>query len=115
MGNILSYLKENGDITFVEKPLRAVDALLLAQFAYFNFDGMVPGVNSEKPAVTLSDIRQHADYQHLFSVNWYKDELRELFELLTASRRFHYRLDGHFLCGLGYCLFLKKRHNFLLN
>lgn len=89
MGNILSYLKENGDITFVEKPLRAVDALLLAQFAYFNFDGMVPGVNSEKPAVTLSDIRQHADYQHLFSVNWYKDELRELFELLTASRRFH--------------------------
>lgn len=89
MGNITSYLKENGDITFVEKEMGPVDALILAQLAYFNFDDIVPDVSSEKSAVSLTDIRQYIDYQNLFAVNWYKDELRELFELLIASRRYH--------------------------
>ena len=44
MGTILDYLKEYGDYTFSEKPLNEVDSLVLCQFAYLKFDGIVPGI-----------------------------------------------------------------------
>lgn len=97
MGNIVSYLKENGDITFVDRPMGDVDALILAQFAYFNFDGIVPDIKSDELSVSMNYIRQHVDYQNLFSVNWYKDDLRELFELMVASRRYHNMKVNYFV------------------
>lgn len=88
MGNILTYLKENGNLTFCEMAFTPVDALILAQFAYFNFDGLVPAPSSDALPATMSYIRQHANYEQLFSVNWYKDELRAFFEELVTGKRF---------------------------
>lgn len=89
MGNIISFLKENGEIPFADKEWGAVDALILSQLAYFNFDGIVSGVAEAKPPVSMEEIRLRADFQNLFSVKWYKEELREFFECMVAARRYH--------------------------
>lgn len=41
MGTMIDYLREYGDYTFSEKPLNEVDSLVLSQFAYLKFDGLV--------------------------------------------------------------------------
>lgn len=43
MGTILDYLREYGDYTLEEKPFSDVDSLVISQFVYLKFDGMVPG------------------------------------------------------------------------
>ena len=42
MGTLLDYLKEYGDYTLAEKPFCEVDSLILSQFSYLKFDGMLP-------------------------------------------------------------------------
>ena len=41
MGTIINYIEEYGDYTFSEKPFGEVDSLILCQFAYLKFDGLV--------------------------------------------------------------------------
>ena len=48
MGTILDYLKDYGDYTFSEKPLNEVDSLVLCQFSYLKFDGMVPPIEESE-------------------------------------------------------------------
>ena len=47
MGTILDYLKEYGDYTLEEKSFDEVDSLVLCQFAYLKFDGLVPAVGED--------------------------------------------------------------------
>lgn len=42
VGNILSYLKWRGDLTFKERAFCEVDNLVLAELAYIDFSGIVP-------------------------------------------------------------------------
>lgn len=81
----------------MDMPLGPVDALILAQFSYFNFDHIVPGVAEQKPAVTMKELQQQADWGNLFSVDWFKEELHELFELLLKSRRYKSLRMNHFM------------------
>ena len=53
MGTILDYLKEYGDYTFSEKPLNEVDSLVLCQFSYLKFDGMVPSIEEGREPVSI--------------------------------------------------------------
>ena len=86
---MLDYLKTYGDVSFEHKPLGEVDSLILCQFAYLKFDGMVPGVYDNKPAVSMEDLFIHPDYQKLFQNTWFVKKNKELFEKMYESKRFH--------------------------
>lgn len=85
---ILNYLKRYGDVTFREKPVNEVDSLILCQFAYLKFDGMVPGVKENKPSVTLQELAAHENYEKLFKNTWFEKNNKQLFELMLAGKRF---------------------------
>ena len=42
MANILDYLEWRGDLTLEVSPFNEVDALLLAELSFINFEGLVP-------------------------------------------------------------------------
>lgn len=86
---MLDYLKTYGNVTFEQKPLGEVDSLILCQFAYLKFDGMVPGVYDNKPAVSMEDLFIHPDYEKLFQNTWFVKKNKELFENMYESKRFH--------------------------
>ena len=65
MGTILDYIREYGDYTFSEKPLNEVDSLVLCQFAYLKFDGIVPGAGEHGDAVSMSFLESHQDFELL--------------------------------------------------
>lgn len=52
MADIMDYLDWRGDLTLQQSPFNEVDHLILAQLAYVNFDGIIPGVASNE-VVTL--------------------------------------------------------------
>lgn len=87
MGTIIDYLKEYGDYTFSEKPLNEVDSLILSQFAYLKFDGIVPEVG-EAPAVTIGYLDGHQNRDKLFADERYREPNTELFEEMLHSARF---------------------------
>lgn len=47
MGNILTYLKWRGDLTFTERPFCEVDNLVLSELAYLNLAGIVPAASED--------------------------------------------------------------------
>lgn len=89
-GTILEYLKDHGPVSFFEEPVNEVDSLILCQFAYLKFDGMVPDVKENKAFVTLQELREHADYEKLFKNTWFEKNNKKLFEGMLASRRFRH-------------------------
>lgn len=88
MGTILDYLKEYGDYSLEEKPFSDVDSLVLSQFAYLKFDGMVPGLGENKPMVTMYDLVNHESYDHLYADERYREDNTALFLGIYRSRRF---------------------------
>lgn len=88
MGTILDYLREYGDYTLEEKPFSDVDSLVLCQFAYLKFEGMVPGPEEEKAAVSVREIAEHKDYDHLYADERYRKDNTALFQGVYKSRRF---------------------------
>ena len=85
---LFGYLKEYGDIPFTEHPLNNVDNLILCQFSYLKFDGMVPGVKEDKKSVTLKELNAHPKREMLFEDEIYEKDNRKLFEAMLAGRRF---------------------------
>ena len=53
MGNMVTYVKKFGNLTFKEKEFNDVDALILSELVYLNFDNIVPGLKEEKQSVYL--------------------------------------------------------------
>lgn len=88
MGTIIDYLKEYGDYTFTEKPMNEVDSLVLSQFSYLKFDGIVPGVSDEKPFVTIEYLDRHQDKEKLFADERYREENMALFDGMLSSVRY---------------------------
>ena len=87
-GTILEYIRDHGPVSFFEEPVNEVDSLVLCQFAYLKFDGMVPDVKENKASVTLQELRAHKDYEKLFKNTWFEKHNQRLFEGMLASRRF---------------------------
>ena len=85
---IHGYLAEYGGIPFTDVPMNDVDSLVLCQFAYLKFDGMVPGVYEDKRSVTLKELAGHPDMEKLFKDEMYEEDNRKLFEGMLSSRRF---------------------------
>lgn len=88
MGTILDYLKEYGDYTFSEKRLNEVDSLVLCQFAYLKFDGIVPGIGENAPAVSMGYLDSHQEKDKLFADERYRENNMKLFNGILKSARF---------------------------
>lgn len=87
-GTILEYLKEYGDISFRDTPMNEVDSLVLCQFAYLKFDGLVPGVGENAHSVKLKDLENHPDYEKLFADERYEKVNRKLIMAMLAGKRY---------------------------
>ncbi len=88
MGTILDYLREYGDYTFREKPFGEVDSLILSQFSYLKFDGIVPAAGEKKEAVSLREIAAHPKYDHLYADERYRRDNTALFQKMLGGSRF---------------------------
>ncbi|MBD5495904.1 MAG: DUF2974 domain-containing protein [Lachnospiraceae bacterium] len=88
MGTIINYIKEYGDYTFSEKPVNEVDSLILSQFAYLKFDGMVPVIGENAEAVDLQYLMRHEDYDRLYAFKPYRERNTRLFTAMAQSKRF---------------------------
>ena len=85
---MIKYVKEYGNYTFMERPMSDVDSLVLCQFSYLKFDGMVPTLHENKPSVSMQQLAAHAQYEDLFRDVRYEKENRALFEAMAESKRF---------------------------
>ena len=86
--NILDYLEKFGDKTFERLPFGEVDALILSQFAYLKFDGLVPGPDESDSFITLKSIKKNTDFDRLFTDTRYEKVNRKLFSLMVSGKRF---------------------------
>ena len=88
MGNIVSYLEEYGHLSFTDLPFNEVDALILSQFSYLKFDGLIPKITDEKSSVSFLHLAGHMDEMVVFSDERYEKDNRLLFEQMLNSKRF---------------------------
>lgn len=79
-GTIIEYLKEYADVSLAQEPMSDVDSLVLCQFSYLKFDGLVPPVTENARPVSLQQIYEHPDYEKLYGDERYEKENRALFE-----------------------------------
>ncbi len=87
MGNIIEYAeKELARIS--EKPLNVVDSLILSQFSYIYFDGMVPGLPEATEPVRLGDLLQAEHFGSMLQDVRDPENNRKLLFALAASPRF---------------------------
>lgn len=91
MADIMDYLDWRGDLTLQQSPFNEVDHLILAQLAYVNFDGIIPGMQSNE-AVTLE-----AASKLFFKINDEKEVLKQklfarlapfVMKKMASTRRF---------------------------
>ena len=88
MSHIVSYIKRQQENTFKDVPFNEVDALVLAQFIYPKWEGVVPSVSDKRESVYLQDIVKEIDYNHVFSDERYRKDNLELVEAMVASKRY---------------------------
>lgn len=88
MGTMIDYIKEYGDYTFAEKPISEVDSLILSQFSYLKFDGMVPDIEENAGAVDIQYLSGHKEYDRLYGDERYREKNTELFLAMAHSVRF---------------------------
>ena len=53
MGNMVNYVKKFGDLSFKEKAFNDVDALILSELVYLNFDNFIPTLEDNKESIKL--------------------------------------------------------------
>lgn len=85
---LVKYVKEYGDYTFMEKPMNDVDSLVLCQFSYLKFDGMIPGLSENRASVSMRQLAAHERYEELYADERYAKENKGLFEAMAESKRF---------------------------
>ena len=86
MGNIVDYIKEYGGDDFNKRHFCKEDALVLSQFAYLKFEGILD-VMSREP-VSLESIDSSKIRDSLFSDYRYEKDNRALYEAMLSSVRF---------------------------
>lgn len=58
MANIQNYIEWRGDISFIQSPFSRVDALILCQITYLNFDGLLKDSDFSS-SLTLSELAEN--------------------------------------------------------
>lgn len=88
MKNIIDYVKEYGSHTFSEHPLNEVDALVLSQLAYLNYEPFVPTLEEYNAPVSIQSIYHHPEKERILDGYWYREENMALFTAAVKSVRF---------------------------
>ena len=88
MSSIIEYIEKYGGCDFEEKPFNDVDGLILAQFSYLKFDGIVPGVGKDVEDIYMKDILNDSNYENLYADDRYAKNNRALIECMAASKRY---------------------------
>ena len=88
MKNIIDYIGNYGGLSFAEKEFNKVDALILSQFSYLKFEGLVPEVGTFLPSVSVRDIAGNDKAADLFADERYAKQNTELFDAMARSVRF---------------------------
>lgn len=86
MHNIINYVWDYGKETLFERPFCVEDALVLSEFCYLKYDGLVPGME-EKP-IFLSELDKDPDKENLFWDKRYERDNRALYNAILFSKRF---------------------------
>lgn len=87
MGNIIDYVR-NEKRTLREKPFCAVDSLVLSQFTYVNFTGLVPGLFDDNSSVRICELLKTEYLESLFSKLHNVEMNHDLLIALGMSPRF---------------------------
>lgn len=88
MGNIVSYIEKYGHLTFEDMPFNEVDALVLSQFSYLKFEGLVPRITDNAPSISMKDMRTQMKEEVVFADERYEKDNRLLFMAMSDSNRF---------------------------
>lgn len=88
MEHIIQYLKQYGDIPFSHKKFTEVDALILAQFSYLKFNGLVPKLTDQSEAISLLLMKKNMDEKVVYADERYEKDNRALFEGMVSGKRF---------------------------
>lgn len=88
MGDIISYIKRQGDNQFSEEPFNEVDALILSQFIYLKLDGLVPSASEKKKNIFLYEAANHMNYEKVFEDKRYAKNNKALLKVMAESRRY---------------------------
>lgn len=99
IGNIIEYVHSYGYFDFSALAFSAVDALVLAQFAYLKINGLVDDFYEGAEPVTLQDIAKSPKIEQMFSDPRWEEHNRTLFKEMLESRRF----------GTMQCVFCEER------
>lgn len=87
-GTIREYLAQFGDISFRERPMNDVDSLVLCQFAYLKFDGLVPDIYADSKPVTLEELAESGGFEGIFADERFEKDNRILFRGMLSGRRY---------------------------
>lgn len=79
LANIMDYLDWRGDLTMTASPFNEVDNLILSQLSYVNFEGIVPGMDSEV-SISVKDASNL-----FFKKNSEKEIMSDLLVRISAS------------------------------
>lgn len=88
MEHITDYLKKYGDIPFSKRSFSDVDALILAQFSYLKFNGLVPKLTDQEKSISVLEMKEKMDESIFFSDERYEKDNRLLFEGMSGGCRF---------------------------
>lgn len=88
MNNVFEYLKNEGNRSFQELCFGPVDALVLTQLTYLNYDVAFAGVQQEGQLISLSGINPFARSGNLFKDIRAAKENEQLFKLFVTSVRY---------------------------
>lgn len=84
--DLVEYVKEYGRFSLAERKFTTEDALVLSEFCYLKFDGLVGGL--EDNPISLEAIEYHSLKEDLFQDKRYEKDNRALYEAIVESRRF---------------------------
>lgn len=94
--NLISYIQEYGNKTFLEKPLCDADFLAFSQFVYIKFDGYVGGTENPEQRITIRRLSKIADRDELFMDERFREDNEKLFDAMAASRRYGRLVLSHY-------------------
>ena len=100
MANIMDYLQWRGDLTVKQAPFNSIDNLILSTLVYIDFEQT--GLDlSGRSNVTIKEAGEkfsqlHAD-EKMNLGRVIPDEVFELFDVLSRSRRFQYMKLSHYI------------------
>ncbi|MGL5259113.1 MAG: Mbeg1-like protein [Lachnospiraceae bacterium] len=88
MGDMFTYIKNNGHKTFKEMKFNEIDGLILSQFFYSKIEYLIPKSLNQKQNVTLQHIYNIMEDSIVFSDTRFAKKNRILLDLLLKSERF---------------------------